>query len=104
MRNEQLVHIITESFNKFKDQICLKYKDLEYTYADIDTQINQLSDAIADLEVKIEMPIGLYFKNVPEFLIGYYALVKQNIVAMLVDHSLKKESIDNLNQLLQVLE
>ncbi len=94
MRSERLIKIVTDSFKKFSNHICFKYKDLEYTYADIDAQITQLSDAIAGLDIKIEMPIGLYFKNVPEFPIGYYALVKQNIVAMLVDHSLKREELE----------
>lgn len=93
MKNDKLMDILLSSLEWFGDKTAIRYKGDVYSYASVLEELNNLSDKIRELPVRVNYPIGLFFKNCPEFIIGYYALVKEGTVAMLVDHSLTGDEL-----------
>lgn len=93
MKNEKILQLLEESVMKYKLNIAVTYKEENYTYQRLYEKVNELHNIIVNVSPRIQLPIGLYFKNSPEFIIGYYSLVKSKIIAMLVDHSLKANEL-----------
>ncbi|WP_313561746.1 class I adenylate-forming enzyme family protein [Ruminiclostridium cellobioparum] len=89
MERDRLLGILNSSLKKHSGKTAIKYKDITYSYEDVRKEIINLSDEIDKLAMNVNYPIGLFFKNCPEFIVGYYALITSGTVTMLVDHSLK---------------
>ncbi len=93
MRNSKIMEILLSSMDKFGNNTAIRYKDIMYSYASMLEEINGLSGKIAEMMPVKNFPIGLFFKNCSEFIIGYYGLIKEGKVTMLIDHSLKRDEL-----------
>ncbi len=93
MDNLKIIEMLEESLRKYSLSIAIKFKDQQYSYQELHSEIDTLSSLIDQLPIKLDYPVGLFFKNCPEFIISYYSLVKSGVIAMLVDHSLKGDEL-----------
>lgn len=89
----KLVQMLEEGLQTYSNNTAIKYKDTAYSYSQIYEDIQNFNKIISELPEKILYPVGLYLKNCPEFIIGYYSLVKSGVIAMLVDHTLKRDEL-----------
>jgi len=71
---------LEESATKYPDTIATilpgKFGDTKLTYKEIDELVNRLANALVDLGVKKGDRVALYVPNCPQFIIGYYAILK----------------------------
>lgn len=71
---------LEESARKYPDTIATilpgKFGDTKLTYKEIDKLVNRLANALVDLGVKKGDRVALYVPNCPQFIIGYYAILK----------------------------
>ena len=71
---------LEESARKYPDTIATilpgKFGDTKLTYKEIDELVNRLANALVDLGVKKGDRVALYVPNCPQFIIGYYAILK----------------------------
>lgn len=96
MKNNLIFEMLATSAMKFKDKTAVTYKNETYSYTAMLDEIHMLSKHIHELTVTLDHPVGLLFKNCPEFIIGYYGLIKEDIVTMLIDHKLKGDELQAL--------
>jgi long-chain acyl-CoA synthetase len=54
--------------------------DAKFTYAQLDEQSNRLANALAAMGVKKGDRVALYLPNCPQYVIGYYAILKLGAV------------------------
>ncbi len=92
MSTQEIISIIRESCKKNAENKAIVFEEREYKYKDMLEEIESLTSKLKK-ECNIDKPIGLFMKNCPEFIMGYYGLINSDIVTMLVDHSLKREEL-----------
>jgi len=71
---------LEESARKYPDGIATifpgRFGDTKLTYGELNELVNRLANALIDLGVKKGDRVALYLPNCPQFLIGYYAILK----------------------------
>lgn len=71
---------LEESARKYPESIATimpgKFGDTKLTYRELDELANRLANALVDLGVKKGDRVALYVPNCPQFIIGYYAILK----------------------------
>jgi len=71
---------LEESARKYPDSIATilpgRFGDTKLTYKELNELANTLANALIDLGVKKGDRVALYMPNCPQFIIGYYAILK----------------------------
>ncbi len=71
---------LEESARKYPDSIATilpgRFGDTKLTYKELNELANRLANALIDLGVKKGDRVALYMPNCPQFIIGYYAILK----------------------------
>jgi len=71
---------LEESARKYPDSVATilpgKFRDTKLTYKELSEQVNRLANALIDLGVKKGDRVALYLPNCPQFVIGYFAILK----------------------------
>ncbi len=71
---------LEEAARKYPDSIATvlpgRFGDSKLTYKELNELVNRLANALIDLGVKKGDRVALYMPNCPQFVIGYYAILK----------------------------
>ncbi|NME70898.1 long-chain-fatty-acid--CoA ligase [Flammeovirga aprica] len=88
-----LSSIIESSALKFPDQIAFKYRNEEYSFAEINATANKVANALSKLGLKKGDKVALSCVNIPYFPIIYYGILKAGLVVVPLNINLKTEEI-----------
>lgn len=83
------------------EQTGLIYKDRRYSYADILSEVNKLTNVLRSIGCKKGDRIGVLAKNCPEELFLYYACARVGAVFTSFDYTERKESLISMIDLVQ---
>lgn len=93
MRGKLIIDILKVSCQKYGEKKAVVCGTSVYSYRSLWDEILKFGQWLEEHGDSQNMPTGLFMKNRPEFIIGYYGLVYADCVTMLVDHSLKREEL-----------
>ncbi|HUS17951.1 MAG TPA: long-chain fatty acid--CoA ligase, partial [Chloroflexia bacterium] len=75
-------HFLEEAARKHPDNIATVFIGARMTYREIDTEANRLAHALQKLGIAKGDRVALVLPNCPQFVIGYYAILKAGAVAV----------------------
>lgn len=85
--------ILREIVEKRKDEVAFVFKDVEYSYKILEENVNKYANFLKDIGVKKGTKIAIYMFNNPEYIYTYFAIFKNEAIAVPLDHRLKTEEI-----------
>lgn len=91
-----LGEIITRGKERYPDKAALRFKDLTWTYAELETQTNQVARGLQGLGIKNGDRVGLLHLNSPYFIISYFAIAKLGAVVVPINVMFKGDEITYL--------
>ena len=83
-------NFIESKVEKNPDKPFLYFEDEVLTYEEFDQKINQAANAFLDMGVKKSQRVCLMLPNVPEFLYGWFGLVKIGAVMVPINTAFKE--------------
>ena len=93
--------LIQNAVNTAPDQIGLIYKDRRFSYADIFSEVNKLTNVLRGRGCKKGDRVGVLAKNCPEELFLYYACARIGAVFTSFDYTERSESLISMIRLVQ---
>jgi len=91
-----LGEIITRGMEQYPDKTALYFRERTWTYAQLETQTNQVARGLQQLGVKKGDRVGLLHLNSPYFIISYFAIVKLGAIVVPINVMFKGEEITYL--------
>lgn len=91
--NASVGGFISEAARRFDAKTALIFEDRSYTFRDLDEQSSRLAVFLMDLGLRKSDKVSLYGANSPEWLIGYYAIMKIGAVANPLNLMLTPEEV-----------
>ncbi|MGE7217399.1 class I adenylate-forming enzyme family protein [Priestia koreensis] len=92
----EILNHIKNSANKYPNKVALKFKEESITYNELVKRFDELGANLSKWLNNFDYPIGLYIPNHPDFIVGYYSLVKAGKVTHLVDAKWGRAELSNL--------
>lgn len=74
--------MMARSRQNFPDKVAVKFKASQWTYAQLDDQINQAANGLKKLGIGKGDRVGLLMINSPYFIISYFAVVKLGAIVV----------------------
>jgi len=71
-----------EAARRWGDRPALVYRDLRWTYAQLDTEVDRVAKGLIAAGIGFGEHVGLWIPNRPEFLLLYFAIIKIGAVAV----------------------
>ncbi|MCE3232733.1 MAG: AMP-dependent synthetase [Rickettsiaceae bacterium] len=71
-----LYSILTESAQKYPDNICIDYYGKKLTYKEVNDFSSKLARGLQEQGIKKNTRVGLLMPNCPLFIVAYYAILK----------------------------
>lgn len=71
--NLSIVELLNESVQKYSEHTAMTFKDISYTYEQLDKSIKSMASALVKLGIEKGDRVGLMLPNCPQYPIGYYA-------------------------------
>ena len=68
--------MLEESARKYPDSPCTNFKGATISYKEMSAITNSLAAALVDLGVKKGDRVGIFMPNTPQFVMGYFAILK----------------------------
>ncbi len=68
--------VLEQSARKYPDSTCTIFKGARITYKEMDTLTDRLAAGLASLGVKKGDRVGIFMPNTPQFVIGFFAILK----------------------------
>ncbi len=78
----------------FPNKAAIIFGDRVYTYAELDTAINRVGNALRGLGVGRGDRVAIYLPNMPTFVIAYYAIQKIGAIAVSLNSMLKRQEVE----------
>lgn len=88
-----LGEMMDRSRQNFPDKEAVKFKDGQWTYAQLDDQINQAANGLIKLGIGKGDRVGLLMINSPYFIISYFAVVKLGAIVVPINVMFKTGEI-----------
>ncbi|MBU1182030.1 MAG: long-chain fatty acid--CoA ligase, partial [Proteobacteria bacterium] len=77
----------------FPDKPALIFEGKRWSYLQLDTDVNRMANGLRELGVGKGDRVALFLPNIPEFVIGYFAIQKIGAIAVSVNAMLKSEEV-----------
>ncbi|HEX3727960.1 MAG TPA: long-chain fatty acid--CoA ligase [Pirellulales bacterium] len=90
--------VLAENAQRFADRIAVIHDERKLTYADLEELTNRLASALLALEVTRGQKVLLMLPNIPEFVIGYFGILKTGAVVVPTNVLYKAREIEFLLQ------
>jgi long-chain acyl-CoA synthetase len=68
--------------------------NIVYTYSDLNDRVNSMANALKSLGVKKGDRVALYLRNIPEFIVAFFAVTKLGAISVPFNIMLKKMEIN----------
>ncbi|TDU25613.1 long-chain acyl-CoA synthetase [Panacagrimonas perspica] len=78
--NSSVGELIRSAASAYRNKVALVFEDERWTFAELDRASSQLAGRLAHLGVVQGEVVSLYSPNCPEWIIGYYAVMKLGAV------------------------
>lgn len=73
---ETIGDLLKKQAERFPDRLAIKYGDREISYRELDEMAERLAYALFKMGVKKGDKIGLWMQNIPEWIVGWFAVPK----------------------------
>ncbi len=77
----------------FPEKPALIFEGKRWSYLQLDTDVNRMANGLRELGVGKGDRVALFLPNIPEFVIGYFAIQKIGAIAVSVNAMLKSEEV-----------
>ncbi|MGD9972266.1 MAG: long-chain fatty acid--CoA ligase [Desulfatirhabdiaceae bacterium] len=77
----------------FPEKPALIFEGKTWSYIQLDTDVNRMANGLLELGVHKGDRVALFLPNIPEFVIGYFAIQKIGAIAVSVNAMLKSEEV-----------
>jgi long-chain acyl-CoA synthetase len=94
MNMKNLVQMLRASAARFPVKFALIFCDKKITYKELDQMSDRLAQGLLNLGVKKNDRIAMLLQNCPEFVIGYFAIIKTSAICVPINNMLKEHEID----------
>jgi len=91
-----LAHILQESADKYPDAPALVFGHETITYSELLKRTNQLANALTGLGMGKDSKVALLLRNVPEFVISYYAILSVGGVVVPLCYMCMAEEVESV--------
>ncbi len=91
-----LAIVLSESAQRIGDRTAVIAEDRKITYAQLEKLTNQLADSLSKLPLKKGQKMLLMLPNIPEFVIGYFGILKTGGVVVPINILYKQREIEFL--------
>ncbi len=91
-----LAHILQESADKYPDAPALVFGHETITYSNLLKRTNQLANALTGLGMGKDSKVALLLRNVPEFVISYYAILSIGGVVVPLCYMCMAEEVESV--------
>lgn len=71
---ETIGNLLKKQAERFPDRLAIKYGDREISYRELDEMAERLAYALFKMGVKKGDKIGLWMQNIPEWIVGWFAV------------------------------
>ena len=78
----------------FPDKPALVFEGKTYSYCQLDEDVNRLANGLRTLGVAKGDRVALFLPNIPEFILGYFAVQKIGAIAVSVNAMLKRHEVE----------
>ncbi|MGD0625319.1 MAG: AMP-binding protein [Thermodesulfobacteriota bacterium] len=79
-----------------KDFPFIRFKDKVYNYAEVDSEVNRVANAMMNLGITKGSKVAIMMNNCPEFIFCWFGLAKIGAVSLFVNVDLKDEVLRDL--------
>ncbi|WP_313889966.1 MULTISPECIES: histidine decarboxylase [Nostoc] len=83
-------HIFQDQVEKTPEKIALVMGDLEFTYTEVNQRANQLANALRNLGLDFETPVGICLRRSPEAVVAILGILKAGYAYVPVDPDFPK--------------
>lgn len=77
----------------FPDKTALVFEARTYSYRQLDENVNRLANGLRSLGIEKQDRVALFMPNIPEFILGYFAIQKLGAIAVSVNAMLKRHEV-----------
>ena len=77
----------------FPDKAALVFENQTLTYRQLDEQVNRLANGLRALGVAKGDRVALFLPNIPEFVVGYFAVQKLGAIAVSINSMFKRDEV-----------
>ncbi len=91
-----LAHILQESADKHPDAPALVFGHETITYGELLKRVNRLANALTGLGIGKDSKVALLLRNVPEFVISYYAILSIGGVVVPLCYMCMAEEVESV--------
>jgi long-chain acyl-CoA synthetase len=79
---------------KYPSQACTVFRDDVITFAEMNSHVDRLAAGLVALGVKKGDRVGLVLPNIPQFVLGYYAVLKAGGVVVAINPQYKQRELE----------
>lgn len=87
------LHQATE---KFSDKTAFLFCGRHWSYRDLDDLVSRLANALLGLDLALGDRVGIYLPNCPQFIIGYYGILRSGGVAVPINPLLTGDDLSTI--------
>ena len=88
-----LPEFLRENARLKPDKVAINFYGREMTFRELNTRTDQLAAALIDFGLKKGDPVSLFLENSPQFIIGYYAILRAGGVVVAANPMFKEEEL-----------
>jgi long-chain acyl-CoA synthetase len=93
-----LGELLHNSANRFPQHVAIVFGQKKITYRELDALTDSIARGLIHLGVKRQERVALFLDNCPEFIIGYYAILKAGGVVVPINYMFKTEEVKYILQ------
>ena len=80
-----LAIVLMENAQRFPERTALVYGDRKISYAELEATTNRLANSLVKLGLQPGQKMLIMLPNIPEFVVGYYGILKPGGICMPAD-------------------
>lgn len=88
-----LPEFLRENARLKPDKVAINFYGREISFRELDTRTNQLAAALIDFGLKKGDRVSLFLENSPQFIIGYYAILRAGGIVVAANPMFKEEEL-----------
>ncbi len=82
---ETIGDLLKKQAERFPERLAVKFGDREITYRELDEMVDRLAYALFKMGVKKGDKVGLWMQNIPEWVVGWFAIPRIGAVVVPMD-------------------
>lgn len=89
-----LTYFLARSACDFPEKACTVYQDRTISFAEMETLSSRLAEQLAALGLQKGERVGLLLPNIPQFVLGFYAILKAGGVVVALNPAYKQRELE----------